>query len=219
MILRLAFGVLILAAAMPVGAITLNFDQLAHDTPDRLYGPSTGAIDTRFDFVEQGFAIGVSPAPVIVWGRNDVRNAGQGGATLTNLDGRAKFGVLRVAGGTFTLNSIAVASFYNASQSETGFGNSFTIRFNSDLTTEQTFTFDSLPGFQTFTFNRTGVSVFQIFNTYAQLDNFVIDQAPAVGGIPEPANWTLLITGFGLTGAAMRRRSRRDLTGVVPGAH
>jgi hypothetical protein len=205
-ILRLVFGALLAASAVPAAAITLTFDQLAHDTPDRLYGPSTGAIDTRFDFVEQGFAIGVSPAPVIVWGRNDVRNAGQGGATLTNLDGRARFGVLRVGGGSFTLNSIAVASFYNGSQSETGFGNSFTVRFNSDLTTDQVFTIDALPGFQTFTFNRTGVSTFQIFNTYAQLDNFVIDQAPAVGGIPEPAIWALLIAGFGLTGASMRRR-------------
>ena len=57
------------------------------------------------------------------------------------------------------------------------------------------------------------VSAFQIFNTYAQLDNFVIDQAPAVGGIPEPASWALLIAGFGLLGAAMRRR--RAIPGVL----
>jgi hypothetical protein len=30
--------------------------------------------------------------------------------------------------------------------------------------------------------------------------------APCTGGVPEPANWALLIAGFGLTGAAMRRR-------------
>lgn len=29
----------------------------------------------------------------------------------------------------------------------------------------------------------------------------------AVGGVPEPATWALLLTGFGLTGSAMRRRS------------
>jgi hypothetical protein len=29
---------------------------------------------------------------------------------------------------------------------------------------------------------------------------------PFVGGIPEPASWGLMITGFGLTGAALRRR-------------
>lgn len=101
MILPPVFAALIAASAVPVDAIIVTFDQPAHDTPDGLYGPGTGAIDTRFDFIEQGFAIGVSPAPVIVWGRNDVRNAGQGSATLTNLDGRARFGVLRVGGDTF----------------------------------------------------------------------------------------------------------------------
>nr|WP_310522893.1 PEPxxWA-CTERM sorting domain-containing protein [Polymorphobacter sp.] len=29
---------------------------------------------------------------------------------------------------------------------------------------------------------------------------------PSVGGVPEPASWAMLIAGFGLTGAAMRRR-------------
>ena len=31
---------------------------------------------------------------------------------------------------------------------------------------------------------------------------------PFIAGVPEPASWALLLTGFGLTGAAMRRRSR-----------
>ena len=30
----------------------------------------------------------------------------------------------------------------------------------------------------------------------------------ATGGIPEPASWALMIAGFGLTGAAMRRRTK-----------
>lgn len=34
-----------------------------------------------------------------------------------------------------------------------------------------------------------------------------LDSAPGIGpGVPEPAGWALLIAGFGLTGAAMRRR-------------
>jgi hypothetical protein len=33
-----------------------------------------------------------------------------------------------------------------------------------------------------------------------------LDTAPAGPGVPEPASWALLIAGFGLTGAAMRRR-------------
>lgn len=38
-------------------------------------------------------------------------------------------------------------------------------------------------------------------------DNFRFDVAEVVGGpVPEPASWAMMIAGFGLTGAAMRRR-------------
>jgi hypothetical protein len=33
------------------------------------------------------------------------------------------------------------------------------------------------------------------------------DALPGVGGIPEPASWAMLIMGFGLVGASMRRRA------------
>ena len=41
------------------------------------------------------------------------------------------------------------------------------------------------------------------------LDNVVLDRtlrAPPVGGVPEPASWALLVTGFGLVGGLARRR-------------
>jgi hypothetical protein len=38
------------------------------------------------------------------------------------------------------------------------------------------------------------------------IDNVTLSVAPA--NVPEPASWALLIAGFGLTGAAMRRRRR-----------
>ena len=31
---------------------------------------------------------------------------------------------------------------------------------------------------------------------------------PSNGGVPEPASWALMIAGFGLTGAMLRRRRR-----------
>lgn len=44
-------------------------------------------------------------------------------------------------------------------------------------------------------------------------DNFefnTVTAVPLTGGVPEPASWALMITGFGLAGAALRRR--RTLT-------
>ena len=37
------------------------------------------------------------------------------------------------------------------------------------------------------------------------LDNFSLRAVPP-GGVPEPASWALMIAGFGLAGAALRRR-------------
>ena len=41
---------------------------------------------------------------------------------------------------------------------------------------------------------------------YAAFDNIVISAADVTAGLPEPESWALLIAGFGLTGAALRRR-------------
>jgi hypothetical protein len=41
---------------------------------------------------------------------------------------------------------------------------------------------------------------------YVYLDGFGAVTPPPVGGVPEPASWAMMIGGFGLTGAAMRRR-------------
>ena len=38
------------------------------------------------------------------------------------------------------------------------------------------------------------------------IDNIAYDLSPLTAGVPEPASWAMLITGFGLTGAMARRR-------------
>jgi len=44
-------------------------------------------------------------------------------------------------------------------------------------------------------------------NTQNAYEHFaVIDSVSVTGGVPEPATWALMIGGFGLTGAALRRR-------------
>ncbi len=198
---------LLATAAVPSAATTLGFDGFAHDQSERLTGEYTGNF-TLQSFVERGFIVSIVPSPWIVWGRNDPRNADQGGATLTNLDGRARTAIQAVGLGAFTLNSFQIASFYNGALDETGFGTNFTLRFDGDITTDQTFAIDNRPGFQTFTFNRSGVRAFEIRNAYLQLDNVILNAAPAAGAVPEPASWALLIAGYGLTGAALRRRHR-----------
>lgn len=46
----------------------------------------------------------------------------------------------------------------------------------------------------------------RIVATSAYIDNIVFDERFAV--VPEPGTWAMMITGFGLAGTALRRRSR-----------
>ena len=41
-------------------------------------------------------------------------------------------------------------------------------------------------------------------------------QSFALAGVPEPATWAMMLAGFGLTGATLRRRRRRE-TAAIPG--
>ena len=49
----------------------------------------------------------------------------------------------------------------------------------------------------------TSVQTLSADNIGPVLDNVLVSQA---GGVPEPATWALLIAGFGMVGATMRRR-------------
>jgi len=46
----------------------------------------------------------------------------------------------------------------------------------------------------------------------AQLDTFTVTEAP----VPEPASWALMILGFGLAGATLRRREAPGPSGSIP---
>lgn len=59
------------------------------------------------------------------------------------------------------------------------------------------------------TLSWTAASITSVVVTPGDQQDWVsFDNLSFTGGIPEPASWTLLIAGFGLTGAAMRRRVR-----------
>ena len=59
----------------------------------------------------------------------------------------------------------------------------------------------------------TGSYIFELYgvgngNAWDVLvDDVILNQVGSANTVPEPASWALLITGFGLTGAAMRRRT------------
>lgn len=71
-------------------------------------------------------------------------------------------------------------------------------------------------GFQTYSFNWTGLESIQFGqlanSEYLAFDNIAYNAGNS--GVPEPAAWALMLAGFGLVGASMRRRE----TGVVAAA-
>ena len=66
------------------------------------------------------------------------------------------------------------------------------------------------------TSNQIGVRIQALFSTQAApgLDNVILTATPLTGGVPEPASWALMIAGFGLTGAALRKANGRRHTKV-----
>ncbi|WP_353200316.1 PEPxxWA-CTERM sorting domain-containing protein [Sandarakinorhabdus sp.] len=146
---------------------------------------------------------------------NPTNSADPTGGVLTNNYGYKTTTVTKVDGGLFDFISVDLADGFNNMNyfPATGFNRQggdvlFTFTTGSGSTT-QTITIDGIPGLQTFTFNMTGLTSVSYlpqttFNGYIQADNFVV--SAATGAVPEPASWAMLIAGFGLTGAAMRRR-------------
>lgn len=64
----------------------------------------------------------------------------------------------------------------------------------------------STPGYQTFTAGVVGTGSDALVFESANDNNFTFLDSVSVNGVPEPASWAMLIAGFGMTGAALRRR-------------
>lgn len=68
--------------------------------------------------------------------------------------------------------------------------------------------------------NRGGVTAFYRFNAGVNLDEITFNNGSVSGvvlystgpAVPEPATWAMMLSGFGLMGAAMRRRTRTTVS-------
>jgi hypothetical protein len=103
-----------------------------------------------------------------------------------------------------TAGQSLTVSFYQGSDGATP--NDFSAYFDGVLLTSQVNAPDQRPNytFYSFTVTGTGSDTIAFFErndpAYGALDNV------SVTGVPEPAAWAMMLVGFGLAGAALRRR-------------
>lgn len=180
-------------------ATTLTFDEL----PASYYAQTVVSQGYQFDDL-----VANSPIALFTWDATSTYNADPGGRTLNNNFFQSTITLSKVGGGLFDFVSVDLANIYNNQDGQPG-GDILFSFFDGLNTTTQTVTIDALPGLQTFTFNRTGLvslSFKAVTTNEVQTDNFVLSAAGIGGGVPEPATWALMLTGFGLAGSALRRR-------------
>lgn len=182
------------------GATTLTFDEL----PAAYYAQTVVSQGFQFDDFQANSSIAL-----FTWDAGSDYNADPGGRTLNNNYFRSTITLTKVGGGVFDFNSVDMTDIYNNFDGQLG-GDVLFSFFDGANTTTQTVTIDATPGFQTFTFNRTGLVslTFQAVTTNeVQADNFVLNAVAGVpAGVPEPAAWALMVGGLGLMGGALRRR-------------
>ena len=163
---------------------------------DQLGGAPAGGLTLLAGAPGQNFAVFQSPAGKVLSG------IGPGGFPNNNAIGEG-----------------AVSLLFSSGQSEFGFrlaggngANAYVNFFGGDGGLIQAFTLSNLPLISTFGFSRAGglrdirgISIWNDDPTGIGLTGFRHD---VVSMVPEPATWAMLIVGFGIVGAALRRRSR-----------
>lgn len=187
-------------------------------TPDRTINLSTIGVSSSVGtlaFVPTGFGGagsfkiasysggGFYDVPLIADGSTGLFNLGP--ATLTASPGRGPEGIVYVTGANagFSANSLLLSEY------STGTIGAYTVDANGNPVVASRRDFlTGLGGAEGAVIDPlTGDFLFSTFgggNQVVVISGFVAP--PTQGGVPEPATWAMMISGFGLVGGAMRRR-------------
>jgi hypothetical protein len=192
-----------LLAAPAAASVTITFDEIDNIAGNVFPAGATYLSPQGFRFTNSFGGTG----GLLVWQRSLSFNADPDGATMSHNFSSTTTTVVAEDGSLFDLTSIDFADVYNDASGGT-FQMGWT--FADDSTGGGIYTLDNLIGLQTFSFNVTGIKSFTILpvatlGNWIQFDNVVLNGG---GGavVPEPATWAMMIAGFGLVGAAARRR-------------
>lgn len=205
----LTAGLIGLCATSAQAAYVVEFD---NPHSGEVYGYSdlgmkfgSTSTSSRFDYLDSSMPTGADPD----------------GRTMSPRYSSTPVLVTREDNGVFDLISIDLAdpsnNVFHDPRLNPGSDVKFFFDYANGSTEEQTVTLDKLAGLETFTFNRTGLTrvIFYGWTTHGrsmQFDNATfggLAPGPVVPAhIPEPTTWALMLSGFGLLGAALRARQR-----------
>jgi len=163
---------------------------------DQLGGAPAGGLTLLSGTPGRNFAVFQSPAGKVLSG------IGPGGFPSNNAIGEG-----------------AVSLLFSTGQSEFGFrlagghgANAYINFFGGDGGLIQSFTLGSLPLISTYGFSRSGglrdIRGISIWNDDPTGIGLAALRHDVVSMVPEPATWAMMILGFGLVGASVRRRAR-----------
>jgi PEP-CTERM motif len=173
-------GAASLALAGPANAAVITFSGLL--------GPSGSAFST---ITEAGFIITRTAGTV-----NQMLTSGSAAPSLQVIGGGATIEITRVGGGNFTASAFDVLGIGYAANAY--IGGSAILGGGSAGFIPGGFTSAVLP---TAVMDRLVINLNQV--TSGLVDNISLtESAPAV---PEPATWAMMLAGFGLVGASLRR--------------
>jgi hypothetical protein len=215
-----AVMIALMAAMLPAGrarAATITFDNAG--TPGIFLGQDccdAAGLDLSFRGVAS-IGNGATTLPSLTFWRSgvagysygdlgDVAYVGVGAAA-----GEIRFDVL--GSNRLTLNSIDFGSAQNVARASqvNVFDLSFNLLFSSSFTVPAAGHATIMLGGLS---NTAGLILqFGPDGYEVAIDNIGYDLGPVTAGVPEPASWALLITGFGLVAAAARRRRLASVAG------